>query len=1770
MKHKNEYNGQEVAVVGMAGRFPGASDLEVFWKNISAGKECITFATDDELEALGVDKKLINSEKYVKAKGGLLDNSDCFDASFFGYTPIEAELMDPQIRVFLECAWNALEDAGYNADKLKRKVGVYAGASSNYHWTLSSLSSDKSKTIGLIPSICLVDKDYLSSRVSHKFNLSGPSFTIQSACATSLVAVHIACQALIDGECEMALTGGASIYSQEKVGYIDQDDSYASSDGHCRAFDAKASGTIMGEGVGVVVLKLLEDAVRDRDYIYAVVKGTAVNNDGFEKASYIAPSVDGQKRVIKQALATAQIEPESISYIEAHGTGTKIGDPIEVEAIQQAFGDRKPASCAIGSVKSNIGHLNAAAGIASFIKVVLALKNRVLPPSINYRSPNPLINFRNSPFYVNTQLKQWEIDEYPLRAGVSSFGIGGTNAHVILEQAPVLQGTTVSARKIGLIAFSARNSDALNRYLESFDGFLTKDHQSAFDDIIYTQNIGRKNSKCRTVIVYDSEEDAINKLKARRTERIRYVDNSELDRPVIFMASGQGSEYENMGLGIYETEPFFRDTINGCFKILNDLMGEDIKDILYPRTDASCAASKINDPLYSGPIKFSFEYSIAKLLMHWGIGPTAMIGHSLGEYVCACLSGVIGLEDALKLVVIRNRLMDRTKEGKMMSVPLSEDEILAIADDSLSIAAVNDSRNCVVSGTENDISQLYEALKGTGVECVIFNVKRAGHSKLMAPIVDEYERAVKSVTFRRPNIPFISGTSGTWITQEEAMDPRYWSRHIINTIRFSAGLNTLLEIGRAAFVQIGSDRGPVSFVQSQKRFTENNLATNAVRNRREVIADEKYLMTTIGRLWQYGVEIDWETIYEYQSRSRVPLPVYPFERRQYTIQNESGGKSIAELNLTGLDRERRSSDIFYVPTWKRTEYATEKSDIGRNGTVLVFMDNRGWGSQLADKIELKTKNVVRISSDGAYAYRNDREYSIDIYSQEHYRTLIGDVTKKYGSIGHVIHALSVGSEDGPSESRVRSLLERGYYSLVYLVQALGYCDVIDRVAIDVLTNNMHDVIGGELTCPEKAPLIGAINVIEAEYKNVSCRNIDIDLSRGTKETELVDRVLREIETITSDSLVAFRGYHRWTRQFEKTTLAAKMENAPQTLKTGGVYLIVGGLGRVGTEIAKWLADRVQAKIVVLQRTPIPKREEWSHIMATDAQDSDVRRKIRTIIDIEKRGSEIFPLSADISDKDQVQRAIDRALKRFGKIDGVFQCAMHPGGSLIQDWSRTKIDEVFAPKVLGTLVLEEVLNRQSLDIVVLCSSISSILPAAGKAAYCGANAFLDAYAHCKNVDGIIRVVSINWNHWEGTPIDVAPETAEFVKQNGVNKAEGIEILERILNGPKTQVLISRENPDQYAKLLKDFSLEGYAEATIKIEGNSGLLEEYRKSVEYVPPRNDREKKIAKIWETFLGYSGIGIADDFFQLGGDSLKALHIIPKINSDIGCRVSIANFYRYPTVERMATYLDSGQRDQTVPIRRITSGVGKAVKTMVCVPYAAGSSSTFLKLAKEIERLNQKIEIYAIEYPGNDLDSDEKSKKDIEDIISKSLEVIKNEVETPVVVYGHCVGSYIALDLGERLEDANIKVDFVGVGGILNDVLISTQDIENMNENDLKEIYLKLGTFRGDDAKIPEQEFARIGKNFKEDAWLITEHRMKMKEKRNGKKLKAPIINIISKSDQTTPGYQEKYTEWKEYSDEVRLIEIDGGGHYFIDEKAGETAAIIERIISEPKLRKN
>ncbi|MGP4971773.1 condensation domain-containing protein [Psychrobacter aquimaris] len=884
-----KYTGLEVAIIGMSGRFPGANDTEVLWENLCNGVESISRFSKEELLQNGVNSELFEDPNYIPAKG-IIEDSELFEEEFFGYTQREASLMDPQIRLFHEGVWHALENAGYDPYNYKKRIGIFAGATANPFWHAAALSTEFAGIAQIV-----ADKDYICTRIANALDLKGPAVFVQTACSTSLVAVHMACRSLLTGDCEMALAGGIGFTVPHKIGYLYQDGMIGSSDGHCRAFDARADGMVGGEGYGIVLLKPLKKAMEDKDHIHAIIKGSAINNDGKAKISFAAPSLEGQASAVQIAHKVSRVPVASISFIEAHGTGTYIGDPIEVKALTKAFGNQvKKQFCYLGSIKTNIGHLDHASGVTGLIKAVLCLKNKKIPPTLNYQTPNPELNLENSPFIVNNKLIDWEKSElYPRRAAVNSLGIGGTNAYVILEEAPEkILGS--ENRPWYILPISARTSASLIANQHALSEFIEKHHQyTTLSDISYTLAVGRKSFAYRDIIICKDHNQATNLLSASQSnKRIVLEENkvTKIPEQIIFMFPGQGTQYLNMFLDLYRESSVFKTKLDDCFTILSQKGYPSFEKYLF---DIKYKEVLRSNTAIAQPVLFSVEYALAQLLIDIGIKPTACVGHSLGEYVAACLAGIMSLDDALYVVAERGRLMQSLSEGEMLSIAMSAEDTRPLIKDSLSIAAINGSKSTVISGSKPLIADMKVKLDNLGVRHVVINPDHAFHSDMVDSISDKFACIISEINLYPARIPVASNLSGTWIKETESTSIEYWVNHMRNTVQFSSNIDTVCTLKNTILIEVGP--GNILARLVKQRVGIEPLAVISVgKNECDEENDYYCFLQSIGQLWKMGLSINWDQFFGGLVK-KIPLPNYMFNARIYNFELLTGLKNPCQI-----------------------------------------------------------------------------------------------------------------------------------------------------------------------------------------------------------------------------------------------------------------------------------------------------------------------------------------------------------------------------------------------------------------------------------------------------------------------------------------------------------------------------------------------------------------------------------------------------------------------------------------------------------------------------------------------------------------------------------------------------------------------------------------------------------------------------------------------------------------------------------------------------------
>jgi amino acid adenylation domain-containing protein len=1142
---------RDIAIIGMAGRFPGAADLGTFWRNLREGVESITRFSREELLASGLPADLADHPSRVPAYGHL-EGVELFDAAFFDFSPREAQTTDPQHRLFLECAAEALETAGQDPVRTGARVGVWAGmAFSGYAVSHLLPHAGEPGAPGGLELMIGNDKDYVATRVSYKLDLRGPAMTVQTACSSSLVAVHLACRSLLDGECEMALAGGVAVHLPQRTGYVYEEGAISSPDGHCRSFDAEARGTVGGDGAGVVLLKPLEAALADGDQIHAVIRGTALSNDGAGKVGFTAPSVEGQARAIASAQAAAGVTPETIQMVEAHGSATPLGDPIEVAALNLVFGrGAGPRTCALGSVKSNVGHLDAAAGVTGLIKTVLALKHREIPPSLHFTTPNPRVDFDGGPFWVHSEVRPWPVNGTPRRAGVSSFGLGGTNAHVVLEEAPIREPDAEpgAMRTWQLMVLSTRTESALEAATDRLAEHLVGHPEVPLADAAWTLQAGRRSREHRRAVVVRSTEEAARALSMRDPRRLLSGERRAGDRPVAFVFPGLGEQYGGMGAGLYREEPVFREAVDRCAEILLGRLGHDVRDIreilglnraeeeaggdapagpdlrrMLRRGGAAERADKeLTRTGLAQPAVFVLEYALAQLWLSWGVRPQALIGYSLGEYVAACVAGVFSLEDALALVAERARWIEELPAGAMLAVGLPPEEIEPLLGEALSLAAVNGPRLCVVAGPPAAVADLEARLAARGEAFRPVETTHAFHSRMMLPVAPRLTGLVRTIERRPPRIPCLSNVTGGWMTATDALDAEYWSRHLTGPVRFAEGIAELWKEPARVLVEVGPG-GSLTSMALQHLVTVDPAGAGdriAVRSLPSLHehrqgSDRAYLLNALAKLWIAGVEPDWTGLHAGERRLRVELPAYPFERKRFWVDPPKGGTQVGVGVALPEGEEWTPS-----PTLPRGtgEGATTRPDSGRpesdqgsatgnkpqeGGGALSRSAGEGWGGGgggsfwlLADPLGLAQRLRILLESDGArvqmvvpgdrFDRTRDRAWTVRPGNRADLASLLAAT----GWPEVVLHLWALDGDGGSGLDAFERREELGVRSALGLLRTLGE-NAERTVRVLVGAAGLWRVRPDEETDPALASLPGLCEAAARAHPGLSCRAVDL-------------------------------------------------------------------------------------------------------------------------------------------------------------------------------------------------------------------------------------------------------------------------------------------------------------------------------------------------------------------------------------------------------------------------------------------------------------------------------------------------------------------------------------------------------------------------------------------------------------------------------------------------------------------------------------------------------
>ncbi|MBD2800447.1 SDR family NAD(P)-dependent oxidoreductase [Xenorhabdus sp. M] len=1483
----------DIAIIGMACRFPDAKNPEEFWQNLISGKESIKTFTRDELITNGYKEEDINNPNFVAAKATLEDYKS-FDNHLFGYLKDEVDKMDPQCRLLHECCWHALEDAAYIGQNSDERIGLFAGAASNIPW-ISGLLKRKLTPSETFDIVNWNLPESIITRTGYRLGLNGPVMAIHTACSTSLVSIHTACQSILSGDCDLALAGGVSLTLPQESGYLYQQGMVRSADGHCRPFDINSNGTVGGSGAGILLLKPLDRAIEDNDYVHAVIKGSAINNDGQRKVGFTAPSVQGQAEVIASAQMLAGVEPEDISYIECHGTATEIGDPIEVSALSKVFGNSNHV-CMLGAVKSNIGHLDEAAGVAGVIKTVMSLKNKQLAPTLHYNEPNDKLHIEETPFKVVDRPMAWAVEGNQKRiAGVSSFGIGGTNAHIILAEADepiVLKKEAETLPNVFLLSGETPESLTNNQY--NLADFLQAKQDVRLSDVAYVLQQGRVHHKYRKSIVASSCDDLIKALLKPSSQHTKV---SGTEHQIIFLLPGQGAQYTNMALALYDTHTEFRDIVDHCLAIASHHLGESLKEKWF--TDG--ISNELQKTKYAQPAIFIVEYALARCLMELGVQPSSLLGYSFGELVAATIAEVFSLEDAISFVIARGKLMQDLPVGAMLSVPLPVAEVNAICPAGVTVA-IDNKDSCVVSGSAANIEEFTAILKKKRILTTPIKSKHAAHSPAMKQINGALQAVIAQFNLSAPKIPLISSVTGLPLTTAQATSTEYWAAQAEHTVCFVKGFEYLIEKHKACiFIEVGVGRDLINLAR-RYLFQEGSNTESSNTNSSNVLIqllpeeikapDLPYsYWGALGKLWQQGVQIDWHKVRFTDDCRRIPLPGYAFDRHVFwpketnflNIFSNAPDAMKAERNV---ERKGRMSDWFYQHAWKQQPLSTSNVQSSDETTLLLrFRQTSAQTCCMARSLQRYYKKLIKIRVSNEKVFDLDGESQIRSDNQEDFTQFFKLLAENKTSAANVI----VDCLD--SKLAVDELLSQ----ILNLLKS--YRAQVANSTIKNITFLVKDavVICNEKSIdPSSAAVVAISTVIRQEFPDLSCQAIDVgDMATDCGEIKL----LAEIASGRNET-VAYRNNRRWCEDFVPYVPLAARNHA--CLKKEGTYLLIGGAGFIGKTFSNYLAKEYQANLIITSRSRSHLDNSWQQI--------------------DEQASSLQLIQADAKDLDAMSELVQNVIKNHGNIDGVFYLAGITGEASLRsiiETDKAYIKAHLEAKQKGITVLEKVLAEVDYDFCVVISSLAPILGGLGFYAYAAASAYLDAFVIQHNQCNQNNWALINWDGWEvAVKSDLNEKIGTSLSHLLITKEEGILLLADVLNyQEKAALIISTADINaRIAQWSKPSQLEE--------QGSDSRHKEYscRPDLEcdFIAARNEIETKLIGIWEAFLRIKPLGVEDDFFDLGGNSLKAITLLSQIHKSCNIDVPLTYFFKHPTVKEIAEF--AGVQSETSRYQAIQS----------------------------------------------------------------------------------------------------------------------------------------------------------------------------------------------------------------------------------------------------------
>ncbi len=1555
---------EPIAIVGIGCRFPGASSPEAFWHLLHHGIDAIS---EVPMERWDVDS-LYDPEPATPGKmstryGGFIEGVDSFDPSFFGISPREAERIDPQQRVVLKVAWEALENAGIAPSNLSgTQTGVFIGIG-NYDYGIV-VSKDlehinaydgTGNTLGIA-----------ANRLSYLLNLRGPSLAIETSCSSSLVAIHLACRSLQNAESDLCLVGAVSLMLSPQQTIIYSQARMMALDGRCKTFDASADGYVRGEGCGIVVLKRLSDAIRDGDRIQAVIRGSAINQDGLSNG-LTAPNGPSQQAVIRQALENAGVEPAQISYVEAHGTGTSLGDPIEVRSLKAVLGEGRSTDqpCLIGSVKTNIGHLEAAAGMASLLKVILALQHKQIPAHLHLKQLNPYISLSGTSFAIPTELQPWNVSTESRLAGISSFGFGGTNGHIILEEAPVeTQKSKVKSQKedgierpLHLLSLSAKSEQALQDLAQRYEANLAMHPEVSLADICFTASIGRSHFDHRLAVTAESVEQLQQQLSVfvAKQQPPGLVTHQLINRkqPKIgFLFTGQGSQYVDMGRELYETQPTFRQTLQQCDEILRPYLKKSLLEVIYPSNKN--AGVLVDETAYTQPALFALEYALYKLWQSWGIKPAVVMGHSVGEYVAACVAGVFSLEDGLKLITARGQLMQALPANGMMAAvmaspeqvaeqiaPYCADNSLAKQDAVVSIAAINGPQSVVISGKRQMVEAICQSLTASGVKTKPLTVSHAFHSPLMTPMMEEFAAVAKTVSYSLPQIKLISNVTGK-LANEEVANAEYWCNHVLQPVLFAQGMQTLAQHKCDVLLEIGPK--PTLLGMGRQCLSEEQIEKLLwLPSLRPGQSDWQQLLQSLAELYVQGVTINWKGFDRDYNRKRVALPTYPFQEQRYWVESADNQSAQAEIPVVNIaqtpmlhllqqgeiqqlteqltktailsadeqkflpkllealvKQHKQQSIAASIQDWfHNIEWQTKARKITgvdkkpQIGTWLILADIGGVGKTLVEELQKQGNSCILVYPGESYQSKGDSTWVINPSSTADFERLLNEIkATSQSQLQGVIHLWNL--DTATSELTVRELENSqvlGCGSVLSLAQALTQHSDINSPRLWLVTRGAQPV----KTLPEvtQASLWGMGKVVALEHPELFGGMVDLSPEPTLEEISLL---LSDVADAQGEDHFAYRGGQRYVARLVRKQLPANVESC--SISANSTYLITGGLGALGLKVAEWLVRQGARQLVLIGRRQ-PNSEAQT-----------------AIAHLQKMGATILAAQADVTQEQDLLQLLQKVQATMPPLGGIIHAAGVVGYETLQSMQWESLEAVLRPKAIGTWLLHQLTQDIKLDFFVVFSSIASVWGSRGQAHYAAANAFLDSFAHYRQGQGM-PTLSVNWGPWAygGMASDEAQSWLTRMGIGILQPEQALTALGLLLGSNTVQATVAQVDWALFKGLYEARGRRTLLEEMLVQPSNDNQPQSTTTSLLVADleaaPVSDRPAMLTAYLQSevgkVLGFQTSQLPNPeqgFLDMGMDSLMAIDLKNRLDKSLGTTLPSTITFECPTIVDLVKYL--------------------------------------------------------------------------------------------------------------------------------------------------------------------------------------------------------------------------------------------------------------------------